>query len=88
MREQEARRVLVGVVEHGVGPVLPVALQVHVGAGGDQHRQQRFVLRRDVRGPLAEVEHRIVDARPDVVEREELLRAGDVAATHGRRGTP
>ena len=82
VRQKESCRVLVGVVEHGVGAVLPVALQVHVGAGGDQRRQHRCVLRGDVRGPLAEGEHRIVDPFPDVCRREELLRAGNVAATH------
>ena len=80
--EEPSRRVLVGVVEHGVGAVLPVAAQVHVGARADQHLEQRHVLRRGMRGALAEVEHRIVDARAHVVERDELLRARDVLATH------
>ena len=75
---------LVGVVEHGVGAVLPVAAQVHVGARADQHLQQRHVLRRGMRGALAEVEHRIVDACAHVVQRDELLRAWDVLAAHRR----
>ena len=63
-RQEESRRVLGGVVEHGVGAVLPLALEVHVGAGGDQQPQHRRVLRGDVRGTLAEGEHRIVDPLP------------------------
>ena len=35
-----------------------------------------------MRGALAEVEHRIVDARAHVVQRDELLRARDVLAAH------
>ncbi|MEP6914810.1 MAG: hypothetical protein ABJC89_04160 [Acidobacteriota bacterium] len=80
VREQNACRIFVGIVEHGVGTVLPVALHVHVGAGVDQHRQHRAVLCGNVRGPLAEGEHRIVDSFPDVCRGEELLRAGQVAA--------
>ena len=83
VRQEESCGVLVRVVEHGVGAVLPVAFHVHVGAGGDQRPQHRFVLRGDVRGPLAEGEHRIVDPFPDVCQREEPLRAGNIAAMHG-----
>ena len=80
--EKKSCGVLVGVVEHSVGAVLPVALQVHVGAGRDQRAQHRGVLRGDVRRPLAEGEHRIVDPFPDVRRRQEPLTAGNVAATH------
>ncbi len=82
-REQEARRLLVGVVEDGVGPVLPVAAQVHVGAGVEQHAQQRRVPGRGVRRPSAEVELRLVDPRPHVLQREELFHAGYVAGADG-----
>ena len=64
--QQESRSVLVRMVEHGVRTVLPVAFQVHVGAGFDQCGQHRGVLGRDVRGALTEGEHRIVDPLPDV----------------------
>ena len=80
--EEPSRRRLVGIVEHRVGAVLPVAAQVHVGARANQHVEQRRVLRRGMRGALAEVEHRIVDVRAHVVQRDELLRARDVLATH------
>ena len=80
VRQEESRRRLAGVVEHGVGAVLPGALQVHVGAGGDQRVQHRLVAGGDVRGPLAEGEHRIVDAAADVRRREQAL-----ACRRGRR---
>src|SRR5262249_47249665 len=49
----------------------------------DERREHRFVFRGDVRGPLAERERRVVDALPDVSERDELLRANHVAALDG-----
>ena len=82
-RQQESSGVLVGVVEHGVGAVLPLAFPVHVRAGVDQHREQRRILRRDVCGTLAEGKHRVVDAFPDVHGCEELSRARNVAAPDG-----
>ena len=86
--QQKSHRVLVGAVEHGERAVLPVAFHVHVGAGIDERGQHRGVLRGDVRGALAEGKHRIVDSFPDVCRREELLRAGDIAAHAPRRRTP
>ena len=83
MRKQKSSGAIVRVVEHGVGAVLPVALEVHVRAGIDQHRQHRLVLRGDVRRPLAEVEHGIVDSLPHVRRCEELLRARDVSRANG-----
>ncbi len=73
--DEESRGVLVRVVEHGVRAVLPVASQVHVGAGGDQHLEHLRALRGDVRGTLAEVEHRRVDLVPNVRGCEELSHA-------------
>ena len=75
-------------IEHSVGAVLPVALQVHVGAGVHQRRQQRFVLRGDVRRPLAEGEHRIVDPLPDVCMPQQPLRAVNVSPHARHRRTP
>jgi len=66
--QQESRGVLVRAIEHGKRPVRPVAFQVEIGAGLDQRGQHRRGVpgRRDVRGTLTEVEHRIVDSLPDV----------------------
>ena len=59
----------------------PSRFQVHVGAGVDQQRQHRRVLRGDVRGTLAELEHRIVDPPAGRAARRGAAVRGDVAAT-------
>jgi hypothetical protein len=82
-RQQESSGAIVRVVEHAVRAVLPVALEVHVRAGIDEHRQHHLVLRGDVRRPLAEVEHGIVDSFPHVRRCQELPGAADVAGANG-----
>ena len=85
------RRVLVCVVQHRVWAVLPFASQIHVGTGAQQHLQHLRVLRRHVRGTLAEGEHRRVDLLLDVRGGEELSHERHVTAGDGvakRRSVP
>jgi hypothetical protein len=65
-----------------VRSVLPLALEVEVGTGGDQHLEHRRLFRGDVRGTLAEREHRRVDLFLDMRQSEQSADGRDLKARH------
>ena len=81
-REEKPHRFFGGVVQDGVRSVLPFALEVEVCTGGDQHLEHVRLFPGDVRGTLAEREHRRVDVFLDVRQSEEPPDCGDFTVRH------
>ena len=81
-REEKPCRLVGGVVQDGVGSVLPLAVEVEVGPRGDQHLEHGGAFRGDVRGTLTEREHRRVDMVLDMRQSEEPPDRGGVTTRH------